>query len=211
MCSSDLVVLCQQYGQIPATINFKKLNSKINLENSNLQIVSEQRSWDVAPGQARIAGVSSFGSGGANSHVVLSSWDKKQRIETSNEQQLFVISARSEYQLKAYVQKLILWMNDCGDKTNFKDFIYTMQTGRTPMRERLAIVSSSFHELSIQLSEWIEFNTIKDDFWLRGSVLNNSRSQNGYDTEEALVLDPKQNNLESDSTIPIRVYSTLHN
>ncbi|MFH1762531.1 MAG: beta-ketoacyl synthase N-terminal-like domain-containing protein, partial [bacterium] len=62
------VLLAMKHKKLPATINFKELNPYIQLENSPFYIVKETQDWNASP---RIAGVSSFGFGGANAHVVI--------------------------------------------------------------------------------------------------------------------------------------------
>ena len=65
------------HGQIPATLHFKKPNPEIDIDNSPFYIVDKLSSW-ASP---RIAGTSSFGMGGTNSHVIVAEAD----IETDTE------------------------------------------------------------------------------------------------------------------------------
>jgi acyl transferase domain-containing protein/thioesterase domain-containing protein/acyl carrier protein len=56
------------HGQIPASLHFKKPNPEIDLENSPFYVVDSLRNWP----SPRIAGISSFGMGGTNAHVIVS-------------------------------------------------------------------------------------------------------------------------------------------
>lgn len=63
------VCLALYHGTIPASLNFSELNSKISLEGTPFYINTSLRDWPE--GAVRCAGVSSFGVGGTNAHVVL--------------------------------------------------------------------------------------------------------------------------------------------
>src|SRR5690606_12483322 len=59
-----------KYKQLPPSINFNNLNSKINLGNSPFHINVEQKNWPHN-GRPRRAAVSSFGIGGTNVHMIV--------------------------------------------------------------------------------------------------------------------------------------------
>jgi acyl transferase domain-containing protein/acyl carrier protein len=62
------VALALKHGEIPASLNFETPNPHIPFDSLPLRVQVKRGSW--APGP-RIAGVSSFGLGGTNAHVVL--------------------------------------------------------------------------------------------------------------------------------------------
>lgn len=62
-----------KHRKIPATIGIKKLNSRINFKELNLDVVTETR--DLPFDRPTIVGVNSFGFGGANAHVILQNVD----------------------------------------------------------------------------------------------------------------------------------------
>lgn len=74
-------VLSLKHKWIPAHLNFNTLNPKIDLDNSAMTIASQGKDWD-AKDQARTAGVSSFGFGGTNAHVILQEAPTQQSNET---------------------------------------------------------------------------------------------------------------------------------
>ncbi|MER5556189.1 SDR family NAD(P)-dependent oxidoreductase [Streptomyces sp. NPDC002793] len=63
-------VLAVRYGRLPPSLNFEKPNPLIPLAELGLRVQTELSDWDL-PAHERLAGVSSFGMGGANCHVVL--------------------------------------------------------------------------------------------------------------------------------------------
>ncbi len=63
-------VLCLEQGAIPKNLHFEKLNPEILLSGSRFRIPTENVSWSRSS-EPRVAGVSSFGLGGTNSHIIL--------------------------------------------------------------------------------------------------------------------------------------------
>jgi acyl transferase domain-containing protein/acyl carrier protein len=63
-------VLCLENEAIPKNLHFRKLNPEIALEGSRLVIPTETVAWPRGA-RARVAGVSSFGLGGTNAHVIV--------------------------------------------------------------------------------------------------------------------------------------------
>ncbi|MGQ9408438.1 acyltransferase domain-containing protein [Mycolicibacterium gilvum] len=63
-------VLALQRGRIPANLDYQSPNPHIPFDNLRLKVVDEVTDWEPV-GRPRVAGVSSFGFGGTNAHVVL--------------------------------------------------------------------------------------------------------------------------------------------
>lgn len=58
-------------GQIPGNLHFREPNPHIDFGGLNLRVPTALDRWPAAEGETRLAGVNSFGFGGANAHVVL--------------------------------------------------------------------------------------------------------------------------------------------
>ncbi|GAA2622027.1 SDR family NAD(P)-dependent oxidoreductase [Streptomyces axinellae] len=63
-------VLAIQHGQLPPSLNHQKPNPRIPLGELRMRVQTELREW-ANPPHERLAGVSSFGMGGTNCHLVL--------------------------------------------------------------------------------------------------------------------------------------------
>src|SRR6185437_15651965 len=63
-------VLCLEHGEIPGNLHFHQLNPEISLDGTRLKIPTENTPWARSE-KPRVAGVSSFGLGGTNGHVIL--------------------------------------------------------------------------------------------------------------------------------------------
>ena len=137
-------------------------------------------------GQTRVAGVSSFGFGGVNAHVILEEFQANatgQREEESQDSvdqqlQLLVISARSEESLTNYVAQLPNFIKTINrDPATLKRIAYTFQLGRSEMLERLAFVVKSIDEWAEQIDTFLQARgKIRNSKIYRGTVKTNTAS-----------------------------------
>ncbi|WP_156754939.1 type I polyketide synthase [Actinokineospora pegani] len=91
------VVLAMRNGRIPASLHYTAPNPNIDFDGNGLRVVGEGAAWPRYSGRAR-AGVSAFGFGGTNAHVVLEEWPaKRRRVPRADETETHVLalSARS--------------------------------------------------------------------------------------------------------------------
>jgi acyl transferase domain-containing protein/acyl carrier protein len=63
-------VLCLEQSEIPRNLHFHRLNPEISFAGTRLKIPAENVAWPRSE-NPRVAGVSSFGLGGTNGHVIL--------------------------------------------------------------------------------------------------------------------------------------------
>ncbi|WP_460366152.1 beta-ketoacyl synthase N-terminal-like domain-containing protein, partial [Actinocorallia lasiicapitis] len=66
-------VLSLVYKTLPASIHYSEPNPHIDFDGMNLSVVAETRPWPEHEGRPARAGVSGFGFGGTNAHIVLES------------------------------------------------------------------------------------------------------------------------------------------
>ncbi|GGS60927.1 type I polyketide synthase [Actinokineospora fastidiosa] len=67
------VVLAMAHGRLPASLHFTRPNPHIDFDGLGLRVVDEGRDWPRYSGLA-CAGVSAFGFGGTNAHVIVEEW-----------------------------------------------------------------------------------------------------------------------------------------
>jgi amino acid adenylation domain-containing protein len=93
---TGLIKTIQQFrhGKIPALLHFTAPNPRIDFTNSPLKPVSKELAW-ARNGTPRIAGVSAFGVGGTNAHVVMEEAPEMSATGDGRAQQLFVLSAKT--------------------------------------------------------------------------------------------------------------------
>ncbi|NEA26504.1 type I polyketide synthase, partial [Actinomadura bangladeshensis] len=93
-------------GRLPATPNFAEPNPEIDLAGLNLRVCDRPGDW---PDGDRVAGVSAFGLGGSNCHLVLAgppSEDSRAAPDTAAGPVPWVVSGRSERALRAQAGRL---------------------------------------------------------------------------------------------------------
>ncbi|WBB80642.1 type I polyketide synthase [Micromonospora sp. WMMD882] len=64
------VVLALRHGEIPPHLHLRELNPHVDWDALPLRVATGRAPWPSPPGE-RVAGVSSFGFGGTNAHIVL--------------------------------------------------------------------------------------------------------------------------------------------
>lgn len=69
------VLLSMQHKTLPPTVNFAGPNRYINFDAERLEVVEDPREWPEYSGVA-LAGISGFGFGGTNAHVVMSEFNE---------------------------------------------------------------------------------------------------------------------------------------
>lgn len=158
------VVLSLQHGEIPPHLHFKQLNPYIKLNKTPIRIPTSLQKWS-AIAQPRLAGVSSFGFGGTNAHVILEEapfkfkgQKEKQTAPPVNQSQEFVerpyhiltLSAKCDRALQELVQKYEEFLVH-NSTVAIADICFTANTGRSHFDHRLAVVAESREQLHQQL------------------------------------------------------------
>ncbi|MBE0533179.1 MAG: SDR family NAD(P)-dependent oxidoreductase, partial [Rhodospirillales bacterium] len=103
------VILAMKHRQLPPTLHVGEVNPNLDLEASPFVLQRRLTPWPQGP---RIAGVSSFGAGGANAHAIVEEWPTPSFpvAEDASSQpgpQAVVISARDPDRLRAQVRQLL--------------------------------------------------------------------------------------------------------
>ncbi|MCB9169812.1 MAG: amino acid adenylation domain-containing protein [Flavobacteriales bacterium] len=137
--------LALRNGEIPASIGFDRPNPAIDLTNSPFHVAQDTVAWPRGD-KPRYAGVSSFGVGGTNAHVVLAEPPVTIPTSASRDRQLFLLSAKSRTSLDAMTGNLQLWLKAHPD-ASLADAAYTLQIGRRHFKHRRLIVGGSHDEV----------------------------------------------------------------
>ncbi|MCB0195285.1 MAG: KR domain-containing protein, partial [Anaerolineae bacterium] len=121
------VLLALKYKKLPPSLHFEAPNAHIDFINSPFYVNTELKDWTVEAGPRRAA-VSSFGFSGTNAHLVIEAYQdaEGQRREGTGKildspissaalhpnplAQLIVLSAKNEARLRAYAEKLLVYL-----------------------------------------------------------------------------------------------------
>ena len=131
-------VLALKHQQIPPTLHFEHPNPEIDFANTPFYINTKRVDWETN-GIPRRAGVSAFGLGGTNAHVVLEEAPPQAPSGNSRPWQLLVISAKTSTALETATTNFVDYLQQNPD-LNLADAAYTLQVGRRVFSHRRAVV-----------------------------------------------------------------------
>ncbi|MEH2425099.1 MAG: SDR family NAD(P)-dependent oxidoreductase [Nostoc sp.] len=146
------VLLSMRHGMIPATLHCQPPNPNIPFAETPFDVTAHNRAWP--PGeQPRLACVSGFGAGGSNAHVVIEEWRTPVTSTRDVGPWIIVLSAKTPDRLVEMATNLRCFLQT--QTPHLTDVAWTLQVGREPMPERLAILSHSLVELMVQLDIFV--------------------------------------------------------
>ena len=157
-------VLSAKNGIIPGTAHFKNLNNHIQLSRTPFYITSNNSQFRSLEGKRR-AGISSFGVGGTNAHVIIENYTNESSINSKSRSTpaLFKLSAKTQAQLEIMQTNLLKFLAKT-DESSWQSVSYTLDTGRKEYKFRSSIV----------LTEKID---LQKPFWKNNSGVSKASSQ----------------------------------
>jgi acyl transferase domain-containing protein/NADPH:quinone reductase-like Zn-dependent oxidoreductase/acyl carrier protein len=167
------IVLSMQHQAIPPHLHFKKLNPHISLDGTPFVIPTEIYPW-LTNAKGRFAGVSSFGVGGTNAHIILEEAPRHSSnsdVENSSRTYLLPLSAHTPQALHATVQSFQDFLGGQSQDT-LKDICYTASVRRNHHVHRLALIGNTPEQFIEKL------NDIQQSRTLPSAVSSNPRPGN---------------------------------
>ena len=144
-------VLALKHKHIPPSLHYSQPNPNIDFAQSPFYVNTTLSEWK-ANGTSRRAGVSAFGIGGTNCHVVLEEAPEQVKNQQSNERprHILSLSAKTPEALKELVQRYEVYLKSYPDAT-LADICFTANTGRKHFNHRFAVTAASVEQLGEQL------------------------------------------------------------
>lgn len=147
------VVLSLNKQKIPSHLHLKKLNPKINLGESRIEIPTKSLDWRPAGG--RCAAVSSFGFSGTNAHIVL---EEAPSVEASSQApensgkgaHLLVLSAKTSDALAQRIEHVAKLLSDF-NTSNIADLSHTSLRRREHYPYRMSVTGTNGTEIADKL------------------------------------------------------------
>ena len=131
--------LALEHRQIPPSLHFTRPNPKIDFENSPFYVNTELAEWRT-DGRPRRAGLSSFGIGSTNAHLILEEApEPAAATPRARPFQLLALSARTETALDVMTENLARHLEE-HPETDLADAAYTLHVGRKGFQQRRAVV-----------------------------------------------------------------------
>ncbi len=126
------VLLQMKYGQIVPSLHSSRLNPNIDFKNTPFVVNQDLTNWDcpLIDGQEipKIAGISSFGAGGSNAHLIVKEHkDSQRKNEASISDSCFPVivpfSARTKEQLSQSVRNMLQFLREHASAQDTKSLI----------------------------------------------------------------------------------------
>lgn len=144
--------LALHHEKIPPLAQFVSPNPNIDLADSPFRIERTLTPWPRCPAPRR-AGVSAFGVGGTNVHVVLEEAPLRPASTGFGEVQILPLSARTPAALDAQAQALGAWLEKNPD-CSLADVSATLSDGRMAREYRGAIAAAAPEDAARKLAEF---------------------------------------------------------
>ncbi|RKG78387.1 type I polyketide synthase [Corallococcus terminator] len=139
-------VLALEHQQVPASLNFDSPNPRLDFAQGPFFINTALKDWPAPQGPRR-AGVSAFGIGGTNAHLILEEAPPPTESAPARSQQLLLLSARSAQALDAAASRLATHLEQ-HPGLPLEGVAHTLHRGRRHFDHRRAVVCGDSREAS---------------------------------------------------------------
>ena len=143
------VVLSIQNNTLPRTLHVSEPTRAVDWKSANMELVLANRPWLPKDSRMRRAGVSAFGIGGTNAHVIVEESPRPVMEQTGKITSPvipatvpFVLSGNCDTALRAQAEKLRLHIDSgIGKDNRLSDVAYSLATSRTHFHRRLVVTA----------------------------------------------------------------------
>lgn len=150
------VVLQLHHKELVPTIHAEQINPYLDLPNTPFYLQQTSAPWPENSKQPRRAAISSFGSGGANAHLIIDEYVNQSRATEKSRPCVLVVSAANQAVLKEYIENIYQFVLQLPNlDAQLEDFCYTFQVGREEMSERCVFVVADYEDLLQQLADYL--------------------------------------------------------
>ncbi len=164
------VALSLKHRALPASLHFEEPNPHIPFDKLPLRVNTALCEWPTPPDTQMLAGVSSFGFGGTNVHVVVQGAPQSEshslaqvtddaEDRAADTTYLLPLSARSEPALKALARSYRDFLNAPESSASLYDICYAASARRSHHEYRLAAAGNSAAQLADALDAFIAGET----------------------------------------------------
>ncbi|WP_437624450.1 SDR family NAD(P)-dependent oxidoreductase [Sorangium sp. So ce1151] len=165
------VLLQMQHQMLVPSLHSQELNPHIDFARTPFKVQQRPEEWrrpivEIDGRQQeypRIAGISSFGAGGSNAHLIVEEYCAAEPVGTSATEitperpALIVLSAMSEERLRAYATELRAHLaRHAYSDRDLGNIAYTLQVGREAMEHRIAFTATRLQDLEDKLQGYID-------------------------------------------------------
>jgi acyl transferase domain-containing protein/surfactin synthase thioesterase subunit/acyl carrier protein/short-subunit dehydrogenase len=141
------VVLALQNGALPSTPHLRQPNHRLDWDVLPVRLLHKQQPWTTQAGTSRRAGVSAFGFGGANVHIVVEEAPPPQPASPQTARpRVYPLSGRTGNALRRSARRLHSWVSE-HHELRLEDVAATLAYGRAQLAQRAAVVAADRQQL----------------------------------------------------------------
>ncbi len=174
------VLLQMRKRTLAPTLYADPPNPDLDLSGTGFRLATRQEVWQGSPLRA---GISSFGAGGANAHLIIEAGEQRATASanTDTSPQLLLLSARDEDALRQRAGQLAAHLlGETGQLQSLADIAHTLSNGRKAFGERLAVIGADKNDLAGLLHRFAQGDTELANLW-RGRAGKNIPAATGND------------------------------
>src|SRR5215469_5624490 len=148
------VLLMLRHAKIPANLHLRELNPEIGID-APFVIPDRSMEWEPRNGP-RTAGVSSFGFGGTNAHVIVREAPPGRLVPAglnSRPRHVLTLTTRTESALPVLAERYASYLRE-NPEVSIRDVCYTLNVGRSHLAHRLGIAVADRAEAIASLQEF---------------------------------------------------------
>jgi len=171
------VLLQMQHKKLVPSLHTEVLNPYIDFKQTPFFVQQKLEDWQPKSGYLRRAGISSFGAGGTNIHLIVEEFPIEldvKKIENFQIPFIFLLSAVNQEQLREYAhqaQSYLVNKKNTLTQDEFSQWLinicYTSQVGRESFNHRLGIIAKDYNDLLKKLTMYLdETNILPQKLWL---------------------------------------------
>ncbi|MDU3219732.1 SDR family NAD(P)-dependent oxidoreductase [Cutibacterium avidum] len=122
------VVLQLEHDTIAPSLHSAQLNPHLDLAEAGFKISQEAVAWPNSGERPRVAGISAFGAGGSNAHVIVASAPAERLVDVDEAgSHVVVLSAPDEDRLAAVVESWRRWLHGSSESAPWR-FAHALDT-----------------------------------------------------------------------------------
>jgi acyl transferase domain-containing protein len=144
-------VMALKNRQIPPSLHFEQPNPEIDFANSPFFVNTTLREWTSDNGHPRRAGVSAYGIGGTNAHVIVEEAPRREPSLPGRPWQLLLMSAKTGPAAVEIAKRLGKHLAANPD-LNLADVAYTLQVGRQSNSQRSMLICRDVEDAVAELT-----------------------------------------------------------
>ena len=158
MASVIKVILAMKHHTLPGLVHFQELNHRIDLSDSPFYIVDKTKDW--VSNSPLYAGISGFGFGGSNAHIILEESMNESKLLEDKRKHLICLSAKTQEALWERISALKAYIRSTS--ATISQIEETLMFGREHFKIRVAFIAEDIDDLFGELNHIKDINGVNE-------------------------------------------------